>query len=284
MTTIAPRPDVYAQPVALNNPHLSLGGVIRSEWIKAMSLRSIRWTLAVSIVLGVGMSTIMSFAMRSFVDPAEVGVDYRSYLLDVTGFPAMFLALIFCVLGVFVFSSEYSSGMILSTLTATPRRPLVMAAKSIVLTAISAVTALILVILGTLIAMIIIPDSAADVLSSQVLSGFAGTIIFLIGIALMSFAVAGLVRSTAGALTIMVVLLLLAPTILQIMGNIVDWSWVMTVQEYLPMALRSSLGYGIPETATPGLMGYWQAMLALAVWVGVPMSVAGWWFYRRDAK
>ena len=95
-------------------PRLSLAGAIHSEWIKASSLRSIRWTAAVSIVVGIAMSVVMAFAIRDLVGQ-DSAAGYIDYLLTVTGFPATFLSLVFGVLGVFVFSNEYSSGMILST-------------------------------------------------------------------------------------------------------------------------------------------------------------------------
>ena len=277
---------------------LTLGGVIRSEWIKATSLRSIRWTLAVSIALGVAMCTIMGFALNAlFIDPA-VPMTATEYVLAVTTFPSTFLAFVFGVLGAFVFSSEYASGMILSTLTATPRRGYVVAAKALVLTAISSVAALVVVASGAGVSMLQVPE-VVDVLgSAQVVTGMLGTVLFLVAISLFAFAVAGIVRSTAGAITVVVGILLLVPMILQIMSGVLDWSWLTTVQNYLPMTLGSNLGNGVTEGAALSLrvqmeqadsgyadvLSYRDSALSLALWVIVPMAAAVRLFFTRDAK
>ncbi len=292
-----PESPIRSRPSELKNPRLTLPGVIRSEWIKASSLRSIRWTVVTSIVLGIGMSLVMGFAIRDLAGPlGQEG--YVNYLLTVTGFPATFLSLVFGVLGVFVISSEYSSGMILSTLTAAPRRGLVMTAKAIILTAMSALVALIVVVAAAAISVLLVPGVKSVLGDTQALTGMVGTILFLVAISLLSFAIAGIVRSTAGAITVVVGILLLVPMILQIVSGLVDWAWLATVQNYLPMTLGSTLGNGVTE---PGMVSlrvameqadsgyeavttYWQAAAALVAWVVVPMLAAVKLFFARDAK
>ncbi|MFT0846913.1 hypothetical protein VR010_04070 [Actinomycetaceae bacterium L2_0104] len=283
--------------VELKNPRLTLPGVIRSEWIKALSLRSIRWTIATSIVLGIGMSLVMGFAIRDLAG-SLLQEGFIEYLLTVTGFPATFLSLVFGVLGVFVFSNEYASGMILSTLTAAPRRGMVMTAKAIVLTAISALVALVVVAGAAVIALVLVPGVDGVLMETQALTGMLGTILFLVAVSLLSFAIAGIVRSTAGAITIVVGILLLVPMILQIVSGLVDWSWVVTVQNYLPMTLGSTLGNGLTDpgmvslrvemeqagTGYGAVPGYWEAAAALAAWVVIPMLAAVKLFFARDAK
>ncbi len=204
----------------------------------------------------------------------------------VTTFPATFLAFVFAVLGAFVFSSEYASGMILSTLTAAPRRGYVLTAKALVLTAISSAAALIVVASGIGVSMLQVPE-VADVLgSTQVLTGMLGTVFFLVAISLFAFAVAGIARSTAGAITVVVGILLLLPMILQIMSGLLDWSWLATVQNYLPMTLGSNLGNGVTEEAGLSLrvqmeqadtgytevLSYRDSMFNLALWFIIPMA------------
>ncbi len=280
------------------NHRLTLGGVIRSEWIKAMSLRSIRWTMAISIGLGVAMCVVMGFALNDFFNDTTSPMTATEYVLAVTTFPATFLAFVFGVLGAFVFSSEYASGMILSTLTAAPRRGYVVAAKALVLTAISAAAAFIVVGAGIAVSVLYMPG-VADVLgSTQVLTGMLGTVFFLVAISLFAFAVAGIVRSTAGAITVVIGILLLVPMILQIMSGVLDWNWLVTIQNYLPMTLGSNLGIGVTDAAELSLrvqmeqadtgyaevLSYGDSAFNLALWVIVPMAVAVRLFFSRDAK
>ncbi|MFT3942256.1 MAG: ABC transporter permease subunit [Ancrocorticia sp.] len=275
---------------------LTLAGVVRSEWIKALSLRSIRWTLAVSILLGVAMSAITAFALNEPIVGSALPMTPTEYVLAVIAFPGTLLSFVFAILGVFVFSSEYASGMILSTLTAAPRRGYVIAAKALVLTVISALGALIVVGAGVGISVLQIPE-VADVLGTeQVVTGMLGTVFFLVAIALFAFAVAGIVRSTAGAITVVVGILFLVPMILQIMTGFVDWNWLVTVQNYLPMTLGSNLGNGVTEAlslrvqmeqADSGyaeVLSYRDSALSLALWVIIPMAAAVKLFFSRDAK
>lgn len=259
-------------------------GVIGSEWIKALSLRSIRWSIITSIVLGVAMSLAIGVAIRELMAEEPIP-DHAAFLVTVTSFPANLLALVFGVLGVFVFSSEYASGMILSTLTATPRRGTVLVAKAVVLTAIATMVAALVVTAGVGIGVALIPESAAAIWTTQVLTGLVGTVVFLVAVALFSFAVAGIVRSTAGGITIVVAVVFLFPTLLQIVGSIADWPWVDLVMNYLPSTLGRVLGAGITDTIDPAAPtpSYWNALFALVMWVVLPMNVAATMFKARDA-
>lgn len=280
------------------SPRLTLGGVIRSEWIKAMSLRSIRWTLVISIGLGVAMCAVMGFALNDLFGDPTSPMMATEYVLAVTTFPATFLAFVFGVLGAFMFSSEYASGMILSTLTAVPRRGYVLAAKALILTAISAVAAFIVVGAGIVVSVIYMWDVVDVLVTTQVLTGMLGTLFFLVAISLFAFAVAGIVRSTAGAITVVVGILLLVPMILQIMSGVLDWTWLTTVQNYLPMTLGSNLGVGITDGAQLSLrvqmeqadtgyadvLSYRESAFNLLLWVIIPMAAAAKLFFARDAK
>lgn len=275
---------------ATTSRRLNLAGVIRSEWIKATSLRSIRWSIAVSIVLGIGMSTIMGFAIRDLIPSGTFGG--AEFITTVTGFPSAFLALVFAVLGVFVFSSEYSSGMILSTLTAAPLRGRVLAAKALVLTAISGAVAALILTAGVGIAVVLLPDAASALGTTEVISSLFGTLAYLVAIALMAFAIAGIVRSTAGAVTTVVAIVFLLPMIAQILTQVTDWTWVVWLNEYLPSALGSTLSYGIgseipsmvAEQSGVHVPQYWEALGGLVLWVVVPMIVSVKLFFDRDAK
>ena len=54
---------------------------------------------------------------------------------------------------------------------------------------------------AALISLFLVPNVSQILGQTQVLTGLAGTIVFLVGVSLMAFALAGIVRSTAGAIT-----------------------------------------------------------------------------------
>ncbi|MGH3168363.1 MAG: hypothetical protein ACRDN0_21075 [Trebonia sp.] len=93
-----------------------------AEWVKLRSLRSTKLVAAGGLVLSVAIGAIAGFNTRS------AGSDPTSNVLS-----CIILAqVIVGVLGVLVMTSEYSSGSIRVTLSAVPRRPLVLLAKAAV--------------------------------------------------------------------------------------------------------------------------------------------------------
>ena len=81
MTNATLTRPIATTPPAVHASRLSFAGILRSEWIKALSLRSIRWSIGTSIVAGLAMSLAMSFALRALMkDPVKadrVVLDYR---------------------------------------------------------------------------------------------------------------------------------------------------------------------------------------------------------------
>ena len=106
--------------------------ILRSEWTKLRSVRSTFWALAVTVVVGIGLGAAISAAAAHGYAKSSVSGnlswDPTAYSLD----GMIFASLAIAVLGVLCISSEYSSGMIRTSLTAVPKRGRVLAAKSLV--------------------------------------------------------------------------------------------------------------------------------------------------------
>ena len=115
----------------------TFGDVVRSEWTKLRSVRSTFWALTVAVVLGIGLGAAItavaahSYAKESIAD--QLTWDPTS--LSTSGLAIAQLAI--AVLGVLYISSEYSTGMIHTSLTAVPKRGRVLAAKSLVYAAVT---------------------------------------------------------------------------------------------------------------------------------------------------
>lgn len=262
---------------------LSFGGILRSERIKLLSLRSIRITLALTVLGGLALSALIAWV--SVLDGADAPASpeaLRGYLTTVATFAAPFLALIVGVLGVFAMANEYSSGMILSTLTAVPRRGSLFLGKALVTAAIMAVTAIVLVVGGVGIAVVVRPDAASELLSAQMLTAALGYVVFLVLIALFAFGVASLLRSTAGGIAVVAGVTFVLPVVFQAL-TMTGWEWVPTAATYLPQSLGSSLAYGVVPGVDLGIVAYWPAMAAMAVWAAVTVIPAVFLFRRRDA-
>ena len=110
-------------------------GAIASEFTKLRSVRSTYWTLGALFIVSVGLGVaITAGTAANFVNNPgnKAGFDATQ-----TSLGAFFELgqLIIAVLGAMVITSEYSTGMIRTSLTAQPRRGVVYAAKAIVFTA-----------------------------------------------------------------------------------------------------------------------------------------------------
>ncbi len=284
----APAPGpTGATRVPLPGPGQTFGGVLRSERIKLSSLLSVRLTLLITVLSGLGISTLMAVLMSGEIRDGNAGMfsaggeGLQSYLLMSSTLSAPFLALIFGVLGVFAISSEYSSGMILSTLTAVPKRTPVFVAKALVLAALSALTAALLVLGGLAVAVLWLPDAAAQLGTTPVVSGALGTIAYLVLIALFAFGVAALLRSTAGGVAVVAGITFVMPIVFQVL-SITGWEWVGTASMYLPTPLGGTLSQGL--TTMPMEPGYWVALTAMVIWAAVTVVPAAILFKRRDAR
>ncbi len=121
-----------------------LAEVVHAEWTKLRTVRSTAWLLATAVVLTVGVSAIAVSVVKC---PASCTADTTKTSL--TG--VMVGQAIVAVLAVLVMSGEYSTGMIRATITAIPRRLVMLSAKAIILTGVVLVVAAVSV-LGSLLA------------------------------------------------------------------------------------------------------------------------------------
>ena len=107
--------------------HYRFRHAARMEWIKLRSLRSTWWTLVITVAGAIGIGVTVGINTR------DAGGDLTNNAL--AGIvPALLLS---GVLGVLTMTSEYSSGLIRATLTAIPRRGLLLAAKAAVFGAVA---------------------------------------------------------------------------------------------------------------------------------------------------
>jgi ABC-2 type transport system permease protein len=120
-----------------------LRGALASEFTKIRSVRSTYWTLAALLIVsvGIGAAICAGQAANFNQNPGNVaGFDGTQ-----TSLAAFFEIgqLIIAVLGAMVITSEYSTGMIRTSLTAQPRRGVVYTAKAIVFTSVTLVISVI---------------------------------------------------------------------------------------------------------------------------------------------
>lgn len=263
---------------------LSFDGVLRGEWIKLLSLRSIRWSIVVMIALSFGGAAMMSFALRGtdMITPETL----PSMVVQAATFGSVFTVLIMGVLGVLAVTSEYASGLILSSLTAVPSRTPLLAAKALVVASLSLLLGAVSVFGSGLLAAVVIGDGAMDAyLQPESLLSMLGATLYLTLASLMALGIGALLRSSAGAISIVVVLLFVATIVFQVLG-LTGWEWVPEVAKWMPADLGHTLSSAamVPADAvTEGGVGYWGALGGLAAWAVAALVPAGILLKTRDA-
>lgn len=127
MTTILTRPlDATARP-----GKVTLLRVLRSEWIKLRTVRSTSVTLLIAVAAMVGLGMLVTHLRAGDLNARELA-HFNGAELSLSMFRPAQLAV--GVLGVLMFTGEYSTGLIRATLTAVPRRLPMLAAKAAVFT------------------------------------------------------------------------------------------------------------------------------------------------------
>lgn len=171
---------------------------IDAERIKLTSTRSPYWCLAMVVVFGIGVAALLGWLLSGgYADPASVDTRTIDYLVGVNQFGVAIFA-IMAVLGV---TTEYRFGTIRTTFAATPRRPLVILAKTVVFGGLTFVVAAVVGLLGVVLGQALTGNGIA-LGGPDTVRQLWGTPVFAMLCALIGLAVGALVRHSAGAVAI----------------------------------------------------------------------------------
>jgi ABC-2 type transport system permease protein len=185
--------------------------------------------------------------------------------------------LLFGVLGALVATNEYGSGLIRTTLAATPQRGLLLAAKAVLAGLASLALAVVIVFTAFFTAQGILDGVHAPHVSlddHNVLAHLLGTVYYMTAAGLIGLFAGILVRSAAAAITSMFGLLLVLPVLAD---RITPDAVTRHVVPYLPMNLGDEmLHHHQGLSAGPAVAG-------LAAWVLVLAAAAAFSLRSRDA-
>jgi ABC-2 type transport system permease protein len=195
---------------------------------------------------------------------------------------------VIAVLAVQAISSEYSTGMIRTTLTAMPRRPAVLAAKAAVLTLLVLAAGIIAAAGSVLAGRLILPGhgftaargfptlSLAD---GPVLRAAAASVLYLALIALLSLGAAAIIRDSAAATGAVLGLLYLPPIVAAVLAS--NPHWQHRIERYAP----SNAGLTIQDTTSLHHLPIspWAGLGVLAAWAAATLLAGGLALRSRDA-
>ena len=280
--TLSPSGPAAAVPAVRRPPRgLTFPGILRSEWIKTWSLRSTVWSLAIAIVLMTGTTALVAWGASTDPVAGELSA------AELVGPGAYFAQLVLAVLGVLTITGEYSTGQIRSTIASVPRRTPALVAKAIVLAVVAALTTLVGVVTGTLAGMPFHDTLGVtlDLSDGETLRMLGGLPLYLAGIALLGFAIGALVRSSPGALGIVLGLLLVVEQVVAA----IPLAFFDRLEPFLPSNAGSRLitsqeSLDALNAASIGAdLGAWQGYGVLLAWVAVLTVLAAVLLRRRDA-
>ncbi|MBT2428759.1 ABC transporter permease [Streptomyces sp. ISL-112] len=260
----------YESPIPIRRA--TLGDAIASEWTKIRSVRSTLWTLGVMIVLMVAIGLVSALLI------AAADTDMDGEPVVALGFFGVLLGSI-CVitLGVLTIGSEYSTGMIRTTLTACPSRARVLTAKAIVffLLAFTITTAT-----ATVVAVLQTAILGARVDSGSVwLRATVGVGLYIAALGLVSLAVGAIIRHSAGAITVMIAVVLLPLVLALFMFTDSLRGLQRFLFEYsIPNQLGALYGSTVTETGPSG----WEPLLLMLGVAAVALGGAYLALDRRD--
>jgi ABC-2 type transport system permease protein len=274
-----------------------------AEWTKLWSVRSTTWTLMGTAVAVVGLCALGT----GTVSPSEIIDDpTRRSLIGV------FLGqLIFGVLGVLVMSAEYGTGTIRATLSAVPRRSVVLNAKILVFGAVALVVSEVLAFsafalgqailsakhavgtkaaatqraqqLGVKIPHVIqgfLTSGSASLGQAGVLRAVVGAGLYLAVLGLLALGLATIIRHTAGAISAFVGVVLVLPIIVEALPTGIS----NAVARYLPanIGLVMFSTQGVPDHLVSAFSP-WTGFALLVLYTAVTLGIGCWVLVRRDA-
>ena len=212
------------------------------------------------------------------------------------------------MLGALTITSEYSTGMIRTSLTAMPRRGTIYAAKLLVFGTVTLVVSLITSFIAffvgqaamsgsgvsaSLFHSVTIPANAIQngpggnvtfsgsivISPGTVLTAIIGTALFVTVVALIAFALGAIVRHTAGAITSVIGLMFILPIIIQVaLPN--TWRW--DVMRFFPDAAGRVLSVTTGQTPQH-LWSAWPQFGVTLIYAAVLLAVGAYLFRKRDA-
>ena len=286
---VATEPHRHATPLKDNK--LGFGHLLRGEWIKFWSVRSTTWTLSIFLIATVGLVLLISLAFVNVPSPAEGGPPEGTAgnPLDPLSIAVTLAQLALAVLGALTITSEYSTGMIRSSLTAVPKRLPMLWSKAIVLVVSVFGVALVAVALSVLLQWLFFDskDFSIDVTDPEMIRPLVGTAVYLATIALFSYALGALLRHSAAALATVLGVLLVAP----ILFSAIPWKPLQQAFPFLPGVAGQQFTQTTEQlevaaaSSGPGVVDLtaWAGYGVLIAWIVVILGVAAVLLKRRDA-
>ena len=251
-------------------------GTLRSEFTKIRSVRSTYWTLLALVVVTAGIGALASWGVANH---GGGGPDFDATRQSLAGL--LLGQLIIAVLGALTVTSEYSTGMARTSLTAMPRRGVVFAAKAVAFAMVALVTGLVTCFGSFFLGQALMSSHHISTTLGQphVLRAVIGGALFLTVCGLLAFGLGMILRHTAGAISAAVVLLFVAT----VMVNFLPQSWQNDVDKWMPMNAGSAIWRAGAAQPAEHMFAPWTGFAVFCGYAAIAIIAGAILFRRRDA-
>ncbi|MBL7501429.1 ABC transporter permease [Frankia sp. CNm7] len=254
---------------------------VRAEWTK---LRTVAGPGAL-LLAAAALTVAASAAAAAAASCPAAGCAVDAARVSLTG--VQLGQAVVALLAVLVVGTEYSTGLISSTLAAVPRRATVLAAKAAVVTGIVLAAGTVAALGSVLAGRLILPGQGftaahgyppLSLADGPTLRAAAGSVLYLALIALLGLGVTTLIREATVAVGVVLGLLYLFPILSAV---VTDPDWERRLRQIGP----SDAGLAIQDTlGLPGApIGPWAGLGVLAGWAAAALLAGGLALGRRDA-
>jgi len=260
---------------------------LRAEWTKLRTVAGPWWLAGATVVVTVALGATVVGAQHCAV--ALCSPD-GTHLFDTTKLALTGIQLAQAVVAVFAVlavGGEYGTGMIRVTLAAVPRRERVLAAKAILVGAVTLVVGVLGVAGSVLAAWLILPGrgftpghgyAGLSLGDGTTLRAAAGSVLYLTLIALIAVGLAVALRDSAVSIGVVLALVYLFPVLVGVVSN-------PTWQRHIRQISPSDAGLAIQ--ATVGVrdlpIGPWAGLGVLVLWAAGALILGAGVLRFRDA-
>ncbi|MFJ8073172.1 ABC transporter permease subunit [Streptomyces sp. NPDC096176] len=241
----------------------SVPAVLRSEWTKIRTVSSTRWTLisalAVTVAMSAGLCALMNATFGDLPDAERLTFDPT--LISFSGMVLGQLAMV--VFGVLVVGTEYSSGMIRTSLAAVPQRATFLFSKIVVAGLLALVVGMATSFLTFFLGQALLGEHGTTIDEENVLRAVVGGGLYMGLIAIFSMGVAAMLRSSMLSLGILMPFFFLVSQILSAVPGAKD------VARYFPDQAGAKIMQVVPNAMNSGESPYgpWGGLGIMLLWV-----------------
>jgi len=283
-TTLAPagRGAHAALPAARGRA--GLRGTLRSELTKIRSVRSTYWSLIALTLITIGIGAVLCFAKAQHFSQLPVAAQRAqraseiSSATEVSLFGLLLGQMVIAVLGALAITSEYSTGMVRTSLSVMPRRGVLLGAKAAVFAAVALVTGLVTSFVSYFLGQAILSGQHINstLADPGVLRAVVGGGLFLAVCGLLSFGLGAMLRHSAGAITASIALLFVVSTL----SNFLPPSWAVHVDKWLPFNAGGAIWQNV---SAPSMFSPWTGFALFCGYAAIALIGGLILFRRRDA-